>query len=81
MVHRHNVPVGTKSGTKPMSRADPQQQGLLGTKMEQKWPLSWGFALSMALRTARFGARFQTCNTDMQVFDLRFYGDPREFES
>ena len=60
-----------------MSRADPQQQGFLGTKMEQKWPMSCGLALRVALKTARFGARFRACNREFQVCDLRFCGAPK----
>ena len=39
--------------------------------------MSWGFALSIAVRTAPFGARFQARFRDSQASDLRFYGAPK----
>lgn len=49
------VQAGTKSDTKAMPKADPQQQGFLGDKMRKngaKWPLSCGFARCRPLRRA-----------------------------
>lgn len=72
--------LGHQIGRQAALRADSQQQGFLGTKMERdraKWPLSCGFVPCLALRRAGFGARFQAHNREFQAFDLRKRGAPK----
>jgi hypothetical protein len=69
--------LGNKSGNKPMSRADSQQQGFLGTKMEQKWPLSCGFVLKPAPRRRNPDPDFEPRIRPNRACDLRFYGAPK----
>jgi len=71
------VQSGYKSGDNSMSKTDSQQQGFLGYKMRQKWPLSCRFALCRALRSPKIVARFQARKRDTQAPDLRFYGAPK----
>jgi hypothetical protein len=76
---RHSLvcSLGNKSGNKPMSKAESQQQGFLGDKSRPKWPLSCGFVLRRALRNPQIVARFQARKRDTQASDLRKRGAPK----
>ena len=85
MEWEHRLQSGTKSGTKAMSRADSQQQGFLGTKMERDWSeMAPELRFCSGVRLSGWHdlvPDFKHATGNFRPLTCGFMVPPREFES